>query len=859
MTSNDLKKISLNANKSQMPNEKPNEFFMGFMRLILKYPWLTLAFSFSMSVVASYYTIEKIRVDNSLEMFTPPESEAIKSLKEYRSLFGRDDLFLISASGDVFTVDFFNRLKALENEIKTIDVPLVSISDDVDNSGRDFESDPVSKHRSELLKLEDNFGFEVGSVEEEWGEEEGSVVEETTSLISVRRTQNKEGSLLIKPWFDPVPKQEEIDQLKPEALKDPLLARRLINQDGTLTVLMVKVMVMSDDDMFKVFGVLSEVVDRHQGEAFHLKVTGTPAVNAALNEIVIDDLGSLLGYSGLAMLLALIYLFRTPFMVVGPMAVVAVSILWTMGFMAISGMTLNLLSSILPAFLLCVGLGDSIHLQSIFRTCRKHQVDHREALIQAAGITGPPILFTSLTTMIGLFSFKFASVTAIQEMGVAGGVGVIFALLHSLITLPLFLLWQGERGRVIIDQINPQSKVDRIDRTLNLLVNASSTSRGRTGVLLMGVLLLMISLVGVGQIEVWHDDLETLPDDNSIKSAVLEVDRELGGVANIQIVINADALDRGIKDIEVLHAIEQLTSHILEYETEEGEKIIGHALSITNVVKETRKALKGTDESYGLPSMSSSTIEDAQSEASQLMSLFELQSPEQLRALATIDLKASHLTLQVKWQEATSYAGLIAHIDQGIDKYFKSFNAKGLDLKPTGGVYLAFTIISSLLHDLVKSFSAAFLVITFLMVLMLREVKLGMLAMIPNLFPILLMVGTLGLIGIPLDLNTLLIASIALGIAVDDTIHLLHHFQASYALSGHRERAIQDAVTHAGRAMLSTSILLCVGFSTHIMAQTEAVQRFGLIIGATVMVAFIVDLVICPAILRIAYPEHRLS
>ena len=107
MTSNDLKKISLNANKSQMPNEKPNEFFMGFMRLILKYPWLTLAFSFSMSVVASYYTIEKIKVDNSLEMFTPPESEAIKSLKEYRSLFGRDDLFLISASGDVFTVDFF--------------------------------------------------------------------------------------------------------------------------------------------------------------------------------------------------------------------------------------------------------------------------------------------------------------------------------------------------------------------------------------------------------------------------------------------------------------------------------------------------------------------------------------------------------------------------------------------------------------------------------------------------------------------------------------------------------------------------------------------------------------------------------
>jgi uncharacterized protein len=859
MTSSNFKKTNVNGNIHQMPNEKPNEFFMGFMRLVLKYPWWTLAFSLSISVLASYYTIEKIRVDNSLEMFTPPESEAIKSLKEYRSLFGRDDLFLISASGDVFTVDFLNRLKSLENEIKTLDVPFVSISDDAFQSDRDLEADRASKDQSELSKLEDSFGFEVASLEEEWGDEEGSVVEETTSLISVRRTQNKEGSLLIKPWFDPVPTQGEIDQLKSEAFKDPLLARRLINQDGTLTVLMVKVMVMSDDDMFKVFEVLSETIDRHQGETFRLKVTGTPAVNAALNEIVLDDLGSLLGYSGLAMILALIYLFRTPFMVVGPMVVVAVSVVWTMGFMAISGMTLNLLSSILPAFLLCVGLGDSIHLQSIFRTCRKHQLDDREALIQAAGLTGPPILFTSLTTMIGLFSFNFASVTAIQEMGVAGGVGVIFALLHSLITLPLFLLWQGKRGRIIKDQTHPKFTVDRIDRTLNLLVDTSSTSRGRKGVVLMGAILFMISVVGVSQIEVWHDDLETLPDDNSIKSAVLEIDRELGGVANIQIVIKADVLDRGVKNIEVLHAIEQLGSHILEYETEEGERIIGHALSITNVVKETRKALEGTDESYSLPSVFSSAIGDAQSEASQLISLFELQSPQQLRTLATIDLKASHLTLQVKWQEATSYAGLIAHIDQGIDKYFKSFNAKGVELKPTGGVYLAFTIISSLLNDLVKSFSAAFLVITFLMVLMLREVKLGMLAMIPNLFPIILMVGTLGLVGIPLDLNTLLIASIALGIAVDDTIHLLHHFQASYALSGQRELAIQDAVTHAGRAMLSTSILLCVGFSTHIMAQTEAVQRFGLIIGATVMVAFIVDLVICPAILRIAYPENRLS
>ncbi len=851
--------------------EKPNAFFMKLVSLVLNYPYLALGFTLMISLIAAFSTYTAIKVDNSLEMFTPPQSEATQSLKEYRRLFGRDDVFMVSAKGDIFSVEFLKKLKALENEVKLINVDLSSSPNDSELS---VVKSPITASESELSKNEQSFdsalldsalldsdfneGFELES--DEWDASEGSVIEETTSLVSVRRTYNKEGALQVEPWFDPIPSQDELDRLKIEALQDPLLAERIVNQKADFTVLMIKVMLMSEDDMFKVFQVLKGIVKKYQSEDFKLKVTGTPAVNAALNEVVLNDLSKLLVLSGFAMTLALIYLFRSFFMVVGPIVVVSISVLWTMGFMALSGMTLNLLSSILPAFLLCVGLGDSIHLQSIYQGCRQENDDYRASIIKAAGLTGPPILFTSLTTMIGLFSFKFANVTAIQEMGMAGGVGVIFALLHSLITLPLFLLWQKGQGVVKEDKkalsASNTNNDDKIDFILNSLVGLSINTAGRRLVLSAGILLFLISLLGLSKLEVWHDDLATLPDDHPIKSAVLEVDQELGGVANVQIVIKAEELDRGVKNIEVLHALEKLSKHVLDYQTPQGERIVGHALSLTNVVKETRKALSDQANAYSLPDLSSKTQIQAQQEASQLLSLFELQSPEQLRTLSTIDLKASHLTLQVKWQEATSYAGLIEHINIGIHKYFEPLQKQGLELRPTGGVYLAYTIISSLLDDLIKSFSAAFLVITFLMVLMLKELKLGLLAMIPNLFPILLMIGTLGLIGIPLDLNNLLIASIALGIAVDDTIHLLHHFKASYVLHGDRELAIADSIKHAGRAMLSTSILLCIGFSMHMFASTAAVQRFGVIIGATVMVAFVVDLLICPAILRIAYPAH---
>ena len=826
--------------------ETPSPYFSSLARWVITHSKTTIMIILGITVWAMWTAATQIKVDNSLEMFAPRDAQVVKSRDRYRSLFGRDDLFLISVRGDVFTEDFLQRLGDLEKELKTVNPKGITLYSSLEEEA---SSQAVKGTYHQEL---DDFDDEDEEDDEDWSEdEEGTVIEETTSLVSVRRTAQVNGGLLVKPWFEPVPPQEEIDRLRPLVLKDPLIAKRLIDEDGELTVLMVKVALMSDDDLFKVFLDLREITERFQNENFILKVTGPPAVNSALNEIVVGDLSKLLLISGFAMFIALIYLFRSWTMVIGPIVVVGISVIWTMGLMGITGMTLNLLSSILPAFLLCVGLGDSIHLQSIFNTRRIEGDSVHEAIINACGLTGPPVLFTSLSTMIGLLSFQFASVTAIKEMGVAGGVGVMFALINSLVTLPLFLKHCKRAPEQRPEQADGEPK-DRIDRALYALVMASRHKIGRAVVLVGTVALAALSILGVLRLEVWHDDLESLPDNHPIKSAVLEVDRELGGVANAQLLISTDGGQHTLRELDILRRIDQLSQHILAYRSPKNEAISGHAMSLVDVVKETHRALLGGDEHYRLPSLQD---QDAQLRTSQLLGLFELQSPDQLRTLTTIDLNNAHLTLQIKWQEATSYEHLIKHIQSGIDQHFEPLREEGVAVEQTGGVYLAYTIVTSLLDDLTKSFGAAFLVITFLMVLMLRGLKLGLLAMIPNLFPILLMLGALGLLGIPLDLNNLLIASIALGIAVDDTIHLLHHFQASYLVHGDRELALQDALTHAGRAMLSTSILLSVGFIVYLFASIEAVQRFGVIISLTVITALLVDLIVCPAILRLAYPS----
>ena len=136
------------------------------------------------------------------------------------------------------------------------------------------------------------------------------------------------------------------------------------------------------------------------------------------------------------------------------------------------------------------------------------------------------------------------------------------------------------------------------------------------------------------------------------------------------------------------------------------------------------------------------------------------------------------------------------------------------------------------------------------MMLILRNLKLGLIAMVPNLTPIIFLFGFMGLTGIPLDLTTLLLTSLALGLCVDDTIHLLHHFKYQLHRSGDTDEAIAYALNHSGRAVITTSLLLVAGSCLYLGSELVTLQRFGVLIGMTIVFAGLADLVITPAVLR---------
>ena len=658
-------------------------------------------------------------------------------------------------------------------------------------------------------------------------------------------------TLHVGEWLDPLPTAEELPELKAKMLADPSVVGRVLDHAGRHVVIAVRTQFMAEEDSDRLYWHIMDVVSRHElpGE-FDVLVGGGPALDATINMMMVDDMATFMGLALLMMLLVLFALFRHPVGVFGPILVVLISVIWTLGLMAATGMPMGLISSILPAFIFTVGIGDSVHVLSVYRSERAVRSDSRSALIAALGVTGKPVLFTTLTTMVGLLSFNFASVIAIRQVGLAGAYGVAMALLNSLLVLPIILDFFPNTtlgGR-------PDGAVRQRDWLDGALARAFWLSSPVPGAvrprrrlhrtLAVSALMSVVAVYGISLVQFAHDPIHWFDDGVEVIDAIEAADRHLGGSGNAILLVHAPG-ERGIKDLEVLQALEKLEQHLLDFEEPgTGERTVAHVYSVLDVVRETHQALMGG-------SAAERRLPDTQRGAADMLFLFENAGPQQLARVASIDLRKTQLQIRTRWREASAYKHLIDHIEVGVARYIAPLGPERLQVRATGGVYTFYSVVTALIADLFRSFSVALVVISLLMFFFLRSVKFALVAMIPNVMPIAGVVAVMGFSGIEVDLNNLLIASIAIGIAVDDTIHLMHHFKVHYDQGAPVEQALVHARDDAGRAVVSTSVTLLLGNACFIFGSILPTARFGILMGLVFVMALLVDLIVLPAVLRV--------
>lgn len=808
-------------------------FFSHWGIWVLRYRWWLIAFIVAITGWMVQQINTRLTIDTSIDVFIPKHAPANQALQTYRQSFGRDTSWVIMAEGDVFTMPFLEKLRALHADLAALDLP----------------------HPAHITT------DATAPTPDEWDNESGgTVVEDVTSLINARHTYTQDDTLYVGDLLDPWPTAAELPERKRIAMTTAAVQGNLVDTSGHIAVLYLRTRLMHGSAANQIYADLRQVLDRYNNaQTFKISLAGMPAMDADMGHMIIRDVRVLLGLAWLTIVVILIVLFRHALAVLGPVLVVLLAAIWTLGMMAYLGYPVTILSNILPAFLICVGVGDSIHFISTYRDVRRAGISTDEAIVRTLASAGIPIVLTSTTTMAGLLSFRFADMRVIGEMGTIGAFGVGAALFQSLVLLPIILHWhrRGTMGAHAQSEVHANSWMSRAVAQSNRFAGAWlhpyttriemthwQANRSRRRTLWTALALTIIATVGILTLRVYHHPLSWIPTKYGVRQAFDQFDEKLSGVMTAQLLFEPTVPD-GLKDVRLLHAMERLQQHILAYEDPSTHtRIVTYASSVLDILKETNQALHHNDPAwYRLP--------DTNGAARDLLFLFENSKPDQLRRLVTIDLSKAQMTFRIKYRDANAYVPLVHYIQAGIDRYMGNL-AK---VTSAGSIITMVSIVPALITDLIYSFCSAFALIAIMMIVLLRSVKMGLLAMIPNLLPVALVMGVMGFSGIPIDVVNLLIGSIAIGIAVDDTIHFTHHFRQSFNKTGDLELSIAAAFQQCGHAMIATSIILILGFSVYMGASMYNIQRFGIIVACTILFALLGDLILMPAILRTFYRD----
>jgi predicted RND superfamily exporter protein len=561
---------------------------------------------------------------------------------------------------------------------------------------------------------------------------------------------------------------------------------------------------------------------------------GNPVLMDFFTTAVIDDMGRLMSLVLLLIIVMLWILFRSFSAVVWPVLIVLFTIIWVLGLVGWINIPMSAMLQVIIFLALSVGIADSVHILSGYLFFRNINLDHKQALRAVMKKSGLACLLTSLTTAVGLFSLVLVPLKPISLFGIFASVSVIFAFIFTIVLLPLML-----------DFWSPVSKKKTIEKDhfiLKILKKIEGIGISNSYVVISIFLGAGIFLIfGLMQLKVDSNFVEIIKKGMPLRHAYAIVDNHMSGTGNMEIMVDFKKQD-ALKDPDVLFAMESLQQFM---EKDERNRVV-KTMSLVNVVKASFKALNDDNpDNYIIPS--------SPAVLKQVLFLFENANPKDRTRLVSDDYSRARIGLNSINVGSIEALQIMENIQGFIDKRFEKLKQTypELNVTLTGSMALLAIMLDYIAWAQIKSFGLALVVISIILFIVFGSSKAGLVALAPNLFPILTTFGLMGYFKIPLDADTLLVAPIIIGLAVDDTIHFLTHFRIEMEKSKDIAIAVVKSIREAGQAIVFTSLILSAGFLVFILSFHNGLSHFGIFASIAIMTALICDLFLLPALCKV--------
>ena len=794
----------------------------------------------------------KVKFDQTTDGWFEDDDPVKIALDDFKAEFGSDDgLFIVykPKDGNLFSKQSLEAVLGVSNDIinaraqvkdqkdspfnhvvnvtSLINASYLEVEDDMLTS-KELVGTSVPDSKKELEKIKDD-----------------AQINKTFRLVYYSDDLTY-GGILIETDFGATP--VDFEEVSGDELELDSDADNEIIMDETITDKKVRFKPTDTKDYIALMNAINKILENKkysESLEFHPIGNAAQSVYDAKN---LEQMGML--YLGMLIIMIVIlwFIFRSFSGVLWPLLIVIIGTIWTIGFSGWFGLTLTFYVMLTVMMLLAIGMADTIHVLSEYLFFRNEGDDHRKAMKKSYKQVAIACILTSFTTMIGFVALATSQIVHIRIFGYMTTIGILIELLLTLYILPLMIdLWSPVRKKEKVKK--KKTSIGKFIPNFSLILQkridgiVPFVEKRPISILVFFLLILGFCVVGASMVKVSFNMMDNYEETSPLRKSYELVDNHMMGTQNMEVFLDLGE-ENAFQDPKVLHMVDELEQKIKKYYA----AYVLRTSSIVDVVKDANKKLNGGKESmYSIP--------PSRQIVSQTLFMFNNADPAQRRKVVSDDYSKSHITVNLKNSDAASYEKVFQGMQNDIDKTVSELKEKypKTKLTLTGTLSMMMRASTFVSQSTGGSLIFAVLAISLTLLVVFGSFKVGLLAIIPNIIPSILVYSILGWFDIPLDMNTLLIGPIIIGIAVDDTIHFISHYKTEVVRHGNIRKALVDSIKEAGQAVVFSTLVLGLGFGILSFA-SGPVSNTGKLGALAIFAGLFCELLLLPALILIFKP-----
>ncbi|MDC7823582.1 MMPL family transporter [Pseudomonas sp. BLCC-B13] len=820
---------------------------VALLSWMLHRPWLMLAILLLITA-AAVVALGRLEINSTPYMIDKSHPSRMADAENKRLFSNTGEqafVALENPQGNIFNPGSLQRVAELTRAFQAIEMVLPGDSDKLRTLAEDprLQADveaileggltPADQPRLAALKQRLAEAGELSHTQEAWLDSLHTrlvPIRKVRSLVTIENLLTIDEALDVHPLMPQVPTDPAgLDALRAEAMGNPLFLDSLVSRDGSATTIQVEFNIAQDDSpaMLQVYQAIVDITDKVQGDD-RIYLSGPPMIAAQTASNMEKDNQTLLPAVLLVILLVLFVSFGRVQGVVAPLLIAIFSLIWTLGLMAACGVKQNIITSIMPVFIISIAVCDAIHfLADYYRNLppnpdRQARIDTAFAVMQQLFW---PMFVTCMTTLVGFFSLIWTDVTFIREFGIFTGFGIFFAWLITIVFLPaIVILWKAEPPRhgLLVS--------DRLDRMIATLGHFARYGRRLAFGMLVAIVL--CSWYVVENLTIDNQVIGYFEQDSRIRQDDAAINAKFGGTTPISIMIESDRAD-AFKDPAVIEGVARLQEHLRQ------QQLVGFTYSPADFVKRLHQVTQDTfaAEQYRLPDDISASL------LAQYYLLYENANGRDLFDVVDRRFQSGRV-LAILHTDRSSEVGALM---RGALDYAREVLPAGMSVRVSGYGEVLVATTDAVVWGQVNSILSSPALIVLMVMAMFHSVRLGFVALLPLLFTLVGISALMALSGTDLDIGTSIIAAISFGIGIDYAIHVIAAMRHS---PGSAQQATQYALRHTGKPILINTLALGLGFLVLCLSGYQSLVNLGIFISLTMLFSALFALLVLPVFVR---------